>query len=649
MRSFNCIFFSKDTISAQGFINALGEINVRSIQKHPLADIDKLSEGEPTSIIIIDDSLSEKEAIECAEKIRSIEKYHSIPIIFIYSDLIHKDFILKTEPFSPVGAIPSIIDVEQFKSNVFSFLFTRTEEPTKKAAKPPVINEFERLEKKSLLFDLTTDIVAITDNMWQIKDWNLNFARIVGEKIIKNIKELTIKDIFLFPEAKLETIEKTVLEHGEWIGEAKIIRSDSNDVPIACRFQLIHNSSENTKSVLIIARDITEIKNLKKQLERAQRMESIGALASGAAHDINNLLSPVVLGVSTLRDYVSDVHALKTLSLIETQCKRASDLLRNILGFAKAMPGHKIYMNLKHVLREVAAIVERTFPKNITLKTNIPTNLWTVYADPTQLHQVFLNLVINARDAMPNGGTLEIIAKNIAVDESIVNNFPQAKTGNYVVVSVTDTGVGIPEEIIDKIFEPFFTTKTHEAGTGLGLSTSRGIVEEHGGFITVKSQVGKGSVFEVWLPARPEKEEFKPVEKKVHYKGYGETVLVIDDEIEVLEVTKSILERHGYKAIAVSNGIDAVGEIANKRSLIKAVLCDLDMPQMDGPSTMQALKIYEPGVPIIVMTGLLSPSSEKKLNNIKISGKINKPFTPEELLEIVYKVIHGIPLYEKFT
>lgn len=638
----NIIINSKDHTWAQGYVNALKEINLNALLTSSLSEINKISDENNIALIIVDDSFTQDEAIDIAKEIRANEKNKAVPILFIQKLPTYEDFTVKAAGFSPIQMIPAPVNIDDFKIKVFSHLFAKPE-VSEKSTIPPLIGEFKKLQKQTLFLDKSSDIFLIVDTNWKFIYWNSSFAKVVGEGIINRINELDARKIFFSLGKKFDDIAQIVFEKGEWIGEISILKADLKEVITVSQFVLLRDSYGNPEAILIIAHDISEVKSLKSQVERATRMETIGALASGIAHDINNLLSPMVLGASMLKGQVKDPNELKVLTLIETNCKRASDILKNLLGYARAMPGHKFVINPKHIIREVLAMIEASFPKSITIKSNIPKNLWNIYADPTQLHEVILNMAINARDAMPEGGTLEIMAKNITLDEVMVSIEPKAKCGPYVVISIADTGTGMPPEIIDKIFDPFFTTKAPGVGTGLGLSTSKGIVEEHGGFIKVKSTVGKGSTFEVWLPARPEAKEVVEEKQKFIYHGNGETVLVIDDEIPVLETTKTVLEKNGYKVIPANGGIKAVGAIANNRSLIKAALCDIDMPQMDGVSTIQALLVYEPALPIIVMTGLLSPAQESKIQKVKYYTLVKKPFSTEEILEIVYRAVNKLP------
>src|SRR5215207_5614550 len=247
-----------------------------------------------------------------------------------------------------------------------------------------------------------------------------------------------------------------------------------------------------------------QLKESEARFLRAQRLESIGALASGIAHDLNNILAPIMMSAPMLRWGLKPEEVEKTLVSIETSAQRGADLVKQLLLFGRGVEGNRTLLNLKHLLRDMVRMVRETFPKAIELKARFAPDLWSITADATQIHQVLLNLCVNARDAMPNGGNLTLAAENIPLDQLSAAVTSEAKAGPHVVIRVSDTGEGIQPSIREKIFDPFFTTKQPGKGTGLGLSTVLGIVKSHGGFIDMVSEVGNGSTFCVYLPATPE-------------------------------------------------------------------------------------------------------------------------------------------------
>ena len=287
---------------------------------------------------------------------------------------------------------------------------------------------------------------------------------------------------------------------------------------------------------------------MEAQVRRSQRLEIVGTLASGIAHDLNNVLSPIMMAVQLLRMKMQDPKGLQILSTLESTANRGADIVKQVLSFARGVEGERVLVQPKHLLREVQEIVNETFPRSVKTEASIPKDLWPVLGDATQLHQVFMNLCVNARDAMLQGGTLTLHAENITLDERQAALHYDAKVGPYVVISIIDTGIGIPSEYLDKIFDPFFTTKEIGKGTGLGLSTVLALIKGHKGFISVYSEVGHGTHFKIYLPAaQPDTQEQQVLTPAVPHQGNGATILVVDDEIPIRDITTQVLESVGYK------------------------------------------------------------------------------------------------------
>lgn len=409
---------------------------------------------------------------------------------------------------------------------------------------------------------------------------------------------------------------------------------------IAVKSNLFCDATGKPMRMIGIHMDITEKKQLEAQFLRAQRLESLGTLASGIAHDLNNILTPILAVVQLLPLKLHNLNdnTQQLLKTLETSAQRGADLIKQILSFARGVEGKRITLQIHHLLFEIEQIIQQTLPKRIEIQSNISSHLWTIHGDTTQLHQVFMNLCVNARDAMPNGGTLQINAQNFMVDEQYAKMHIDAKVGPYVMVTVADTGMGIPQEILHRIFDPFFTTKEIGKGTGLGLSAVLGIVKSHGGFIDVQSEVNKGSLFKVYLPAieSPVSEINDDLDLLL---GQQELILVVDDEIAINEITKITLETYNYQVITANDGIEALAIYAEYKDKIAAVLMDIMMPTMDGTTIIPLLKRMNPDVYVVAMSGLNSTEVVAQVQKIGFQDFLSKPFSTKELLWALRKGI----------
>jgi PAS domain S-box-containing protein len=400
-----------------------------------------------------------------------------------------------------------------------------------------------------------------------------------------------------------------------------------------------------------VARDITERKELEAQLRRAQRVESVGLLASGIAHDMNNILAPIMMSAPLLRMSLSAAEAENVLSGIEVSAQRGAALVRQLLILSRGVEGERRAVSPAVIISDIIKIFAETFPRNIAIHTRVPDSVWSVHGDATQLHQVVLNLCVNARDAMPDGGALTVSVKNTEVDEQYVSLNPDAKPGRYVLIRVEDTGVGVAPEIMDRIFDPFFTTKEVGKGTGLGLATVLGIVKGHGGFVRLQSESGRGTTFEIFLPASDAIEQSPAGGARAEApRGHEELILIVDDEENIRAVLRDTLVRHNYKVVSASNGVEATALFAANPG-IKLVLTDLDMPLMDGVSLGRVLRRLNGAVKIVVSTGLTGRSGvdkrQQELNALEINAVLTKPYTAEKLLQVVHDTLDGEPALVK--
>jgi CheY-like chemotaxis protein len=326
--------------------------------------------------------------------------------------------------------------------------------------------------------------------------------------------------------------------------------------------------------------------------------------------------------------------------MLENNTIRGADLVKQVLSFAKGLQGERTIVQVRHIVEEIRLIADETFPKTITITTNAPRELWLIYGDPTQLHQILMNLSVNARDAMPNGGSLKISGENVWIDENYARLNLDANIGPYICITVKDTGTGINPDYLNKIFEPFFTTKEISHGTGLGLSTVMGIVKSHGGFIQVASQVGEGTQFKIYLPAAPENHA-ETIPEIDFPQGRGELILLVDDELVILEISQTILETNNYRVLTAKNGIEALARYTQYGEEINLVLLNMMMPGMDGKTTLKYLRSISHHLKVIGVSGWPSHFEDDVAVKQELVDFMSKPYTSQELLKILDKALHS--------
>jgi two-component system cell cycle sensor histidine kinase/response regulator CckA len=422
--------------------------------------------------------------------------------------------------------------------------------------------------------------------------------------------------------------------------EYRVVRPDGSVRWVEASGTLIYDEAGKAIRVSGIDRDITEQKQAEERFLRTQRLESIGTLASGVAHDLNNILVPILMAAPLLREEMAEEEREKLLALVESSAERGASVVRQMLTFARGTDGNRLLLQPIYLLEEVTKIAQRTFPKSIAIRANYTDDVRTIEADPTQLHQVLLNLCVNARDAMPDGGTLTLSAANFNVDNHYASMTPGAKPGPHVLLEVTDTGIGIPREIIDKIFDPFFTTKGVGKGTGLGLSTVLGIVKSHGGFLNASSEPGRSS-FKIFLPAIGDADSpIHTASGEAIPRGNGETILVVDDEPFFREVAETVLTKHGYKTLLAEDGIEALALFARHSKKIAVVVADIVMPFMDGLTLCRTLRKMEPGIKIIISTGRDEECQKAEIVALNLNGCLAKPYTGAALLIKLSEVLN---------
>lgn len=501
----------------------------------------------------------------------------------------------------------------------------------------------QKIQQQAALIDISSDAIFVCDLEYRILFWSQGAERLYGWNVVETDQQTTYELFYNNISAEFEPSLNAVIEKNIWSGELEQLTKDRRTIIVESRWTLVRDDAGQAQSILVVNTDITEKKHLEVQFYRAQRLESLGTLASGIAHDLNNILQPILFIAHILRQKfpLLETQTQERLKMIEDSSRRGASLVEQILSFAcgDGEEGRRTYVQIKHLLQETIQVAQKTFPKSIKVHLNCPRQeLWTVYADATQMHQVFMNLIVNARDAMLNGGDLTLMAENLLIDDTYSRMELEAHTGFYVVITITDTGTGIAPEIMERIFDPFFTTKEPGQGTGLGLSTVLGIVKNHGGFIRVSSTLNQGSQFKVYLPAF-EGEETDPIDKIEISNGNGELILIVDDEALIREIARTSLEEHNYRTLTASDGIEAIALYAKHHPNIDVVLIDIMMPEMDGITAIRALQKINPQLKSIVTSGLASSSKLNDVTDLGGSTFLAKPYTEAELLNALRNLI----------
>ncbi|MDB6019946.1 MAG: sensor hybrid histidine kinase [Pedosphaera sp.] len=503
----------------------------------------------------------------------------------------------------------------------------------------------DRVREQAVLLNLASDAIFVRDLEDRIHFWNQGAERLYGwtaeEAMNGGLAQSFFKDFF-----QLTAAQEALLGKGEWSGEMQRSTKSGEKVVVNSRWTLLRDAQGKPRSILTIDSDISEKKKLETQFLRTQRMEAIGTLATGMAHDLNNILAPVMMATEILRWPLPAKEFEETLSRIEISAKRGAEIIKQVLTFGRGANGERVLLQPRQILEEMVTMIRQTFPKTIEITSKSPPDLWNIQGDRTQIQQVLLNLCVNARDAMVQGGSLSLRAENIILDEHHARNNPDAKPGSHVLIQVSDSGAGIPAEIIDRVFDPFFTTKSQGKGTGLGLSTVMGIVKGHGGSVTVCSEPNKGTVFNVFLPAFPDTKAISaPTETLASPlpHGTGDTILLVDDEIAILKANQKILEKYHYQVLTAQDGAEGLAVFAHHRKVIKAIVTDIMMPHVDGLALVRAVRKLDKRVPIIASSGLGKSLGRNEacaeLDPANVNKFLTKPYTAEALLVALKEVL----------
>ncbi len=435
-----------------------------------------------------------------------------------------------------------------------------------------------------------------------------------------------------------ETVEAGKVWSGEMINRRKDGTNRTEDVTVTP----LRDESGRITHFISIKQDVTERKSLEAQNRQAQRMEAIGTLASGIAHDLNNILAPMLMVPSLLKPKLPDDQDQEILAMLHQGAQRGASIIKQLLTFSRGLGGERTAVQIKHLVKEIGSIIRETFPRDIELRLDTPVSLPLVHADPTQIHQVLLNLCVNARDAMPEGGHLSIVTSSVTLPPGDFRLPLDRSPGQYVLIEVRDSGHGVPPELLERIFDPFFTTKPIGKGTGLGLSTVLGIVRSHQGFIIVDSPPRQGTAFRVFLPALAESPApAEPVTVVPRTTARGHLILVVDDERSVRESTRLVLEARGFRVLVAVNGKDALAQFLARRREVALVLTDIMMPVMNGVALAKALRAFEPALPIVATSGMAELTNQEELAALGVNDIVAKPCSGAALLEMLDQKLSG--------
>ncbi len=611
-------------------------------QEFHIARVERLAEGlqllatESFDAALLDLSLPDSTGLATVERIR--ERVPELPLVVLTGNpdqgIIRQilargaqDYVIKDEAAGPVLARAISYSIERHRVAV---------EIERRALE--LLASQAHIRQQAALIDAAQDAILVLDPEARIISWNKSAERIHGwtapEAVGRNYKTLLRAD-----PARIDEIWEELLRTGEWTGELTSRDKADRQILTDTRLTLLRDDRGAPQSVLSISTDITERRRLEHRFLRAQRLESLGSLAGGIAHDLNNVLAPIAMAVDILRERISDPPSVELLRHVADSARRGADMVRQVLTFARGVEGQRVLMQPAHLIEEVARIFRDTLLKSVDVQVHVAPDTWPILGDRTQLHQVLMNLGVNARDAMPDGGSLILSAMNMTLQENRRIS-PDARSGPHVLIRVTDTGCGMSADVIERIFDPFFSTKEVGKGTGLGLATVQGIVRSHGGFVTVYSEVGNGTTFNVYLPAQPAAAgQSAEAVAESFPRGNGELILIVDDEASIREITRTALEEFNYRTLLADNGAHAVEIFREHRDAVSAVLIDMMMPQLGGAASIPALKELNPGVRIVAASGLASAPQARTATLAGADAFLAKPYSIESLLQTLEKLL----------
>jgi PAS domain S-box-containing protein len=497
-------------------------------------------------------------------------------------------------------------------------------------------------EKYRSLFEESKDVVYISTPEGNLLDINPAGLELFGYSSKEEMLRSDItRDFYVNPNDRTELL-KTLDTLGS-VKDLEVRLRKKNGDEIVCleTSTCVRDTSGRPVAYRGILRDVTMQRKLEDEIRQAQKMESVGLLAGGIAHDFNNLLGGILGYTSFLKMKITEDHVFfRPLETIERSAFRAAELTSKLLAFARGGQYDVKPLNLNSIVKETLGILERSIDRAIAIRTNLHERLPTIEGDMSQVQQVLMNLCINARDAMPRGGTLFIETGEIIIDEEFTRIHIEAQVGRYVVLSVSDSGFGMDKQTMQRMFDPFFTTKEKGKGTGLGLSMVYGIVKTHGGFIRAYSEPGIGTTFRIYFPAS-DKSAAETLVKQERVTGGTERILVVDDEEDVRGLVKSILESGGYAVSEAGNGEEAVSLYERQGKTIDLVILDMIMPKMGGQETFLKLQQINPSIKVMLSSGYSKDGIAREILQEGALGFLQKPYRADELLKKIRTILDG--------
>ncbi|HPG39886.1 MAG TPA: response regulator [bacterium] len=597
--------------------------------------IDKVPETQP-DLVLMDIMLKgEIDGVVAAERIKS---RFEIPVIYLTA---HSDeaTLTRAKISQPFGYLIKPFDERGLHTTIEMALYRHDMEIKLKQSE----------QWLSAVLNSIGDAVIATDSEGNIKFINPNAEVLTGwkqhEALDKQLDQvLNIKN--KEDEKLLNKPIKTGFKKGDspnLVLNSTLVTRFGNEVPIDSSTSPIRDEKGEINGAVIVFRDITEKVKLERQLTQAQKMESIGLMAGGVAHDFNNILAAILGYASFMKvKLLQDDPNFKYVETIERSAQRGAELTSQLLTFTRGGKQDIKPVNLNEIVNETVKIIKSTFDKAIEIETRLFEDLPSVKADEVQMQQMLMNLCVNARDAMTQGGKLIVETDLTLIHDHDTSFFMGAKAGSYVTISVADTGIGMDKDTLEKIFDPFFTTKEKGKGTGLGLSMVYGVVKNHGGFEKVTSELGKGTTFKIYFPAG---EKVKKSQKTVNKKPVhgNELILVVDDEEPIREFVKDVLESYNYRVLLAENGEEAVTIFEKNKDKINLVILDMVMPKMGGLQTFIKLKMLNPKIKAFLSSGYSPDGQAGEILERGVNGFLQKPYEMNDLLFKVRDILDMAP------